>query len=362
MKTPADFIRPSSLAAIAACPGRPTMEAAIVNAFGEPESSPEASTGTIAHAEVAARIERWKAGEGWEAILGEVDGVDKWTSWCIRGCLEFARDLISKHEIAPDNVLVEHPLDMAGVGMDKPGTADLVLVVPFQRVIVCDWKFSYLDQGDAADHDQLQAYGVAGAASFSTSEVLVYLFCPRAPKAKRASAARFDAHALKANAAWTRAVVAIASKPSPALSPSYNACLHCRALTRCAAAKEYIVQAHDALAMIGQPTDSNGWGDLASAAKIAEKFGDEAKDQVKDHLLKGGQATGWGLGSSRNIRSCTNTPEAMKRLEAQGMGALALQSITLKLGELPDEVVALIEDLVQEKPSSPSLKQIKSKA
>lgn len=361
MKTAADFIRPSSLAAIAACPGRPTMEAAVVNAFGEPESSPVASMGSLAHEDVARRILAWKAGTPWEDVLREDPAFDKWTSWCIKLCLEFARDLISKHEIEPDNVLVEHPLDMAGVGMDRPGTADLVLVVPFQRVIVCDWKFTFLDQGDASDHDQLQAYGVAGAASFSTSEVLVYLFCPRAPKDKRASAAKFDARSLKANAAWTRAVVAIASKPSPELVPSYNACLHCRALTRCAAAKEYIVQAHDALAMIGQPTDSNGWGDLASAAKIAEKFGDDAKDQVKDHLLKGGNATGWGLGSSRNIRSCTDTPEAMKRLEARGLGALALQSITLKIADLPDEALTIIADLVQEKPSCPSLKQVKTK-
>lgn len=368
MKTAADFIRPSSLHAIAACPGRPTMEAAVVNAYGEPESSAEASMGHKAHAYTAEGILNWREGQEWGDAIAKTcneaaaAGLDHWTVWCIQACCEFARDLITTYGIERENVLVEHPLDMLDLGMDRPGTADLVLVVPFQRVIVCDWKYTYLDQGDASDHDQLQAYGNAGAATFNTKEVLVYLFQPRAEKPKRATGAKFDAEALAASAAWTRAVVARAKSTNPELAPSYDACLYCRALTRCAAAKEFIVNAQEALALIGQPSNPDAWGELAAAAKLAEKFGDDGKEQVKDHLLHGGAATGWGLGSGRAIRSCTHPADALRRLEEAGMGNLAREAMSLSVAKLPAEAVQVIADLVQEKPSAPSLKAIKGKA
>lgn len=368
MKTLNEFIRPSSLHAIAACPGRPTMEAAFVNAYGEPESSPEASMGHKSHAYTAEGILNWREGQEWgEAIAKTCNeateaGMDHWTVWCIQSCMEFARDLIAKHGIERDDVLVEHSLEMLDQGMEKPGTADLVLVIPFKLVIVIDWKYTFLDQGDASDHDQLQAYGNAAAATFKTSDVLVYLYQPRAEKGKRASAAKFDAATLNANAAWTRAVVARAKSNNPELVPSYDACLYCRALTRCAAAKEFTVHAQEALAFIGSPTDPNAWGELAAAAKLSEKFADDSKELVKTHLIKGGEATGWGLGSGRCIRSCTDPKEALKRLTTAGMGDLAIEAINLSPAKLPSEALQVISDLVVEKPSAPSLKAIKSKA
>jgi len=368
MKTAADLIRPSSLAAIAACAGRPAMEAAVVNTFGEPEDSAEASMGHKAHAWAAEGILHWREGQEWgDAIATACNeaaaaGLDKWTTWCIQVCLEFARDLITQHGIEREQVLVEHSLDMLGQGMERPGTADLVLVIPFKRVVVVDWKFTFLDQGDADEHDQLQAYGNAAAATFKTAEVLVYLFQPRAEKSKRATAARFDAAALAANAAWTRAVVARAKNPAAELTPGYHQCLYCRALTRCAAAKEWIMNVLESVAALGAPMDPDAWGELAAAAKIAEKMGKDAKEQVKEHLMKGGAATGWGLGSGRAIRSCTSPAEALRRLDAAGMGDLARESLGLSVASLPTEAVQIIADLVQEKPSAPSLKAIKSKA
>lgn len=367
MKTAADFIRPSSLAAIAACAGRPAMEAAVVNAYGEPESSVEASMGHKAHAWAAEGILHWREGQEWGDAIAKVcneataAGLDKWTVWCVQVCLEFARDLIAQHGIEREDVLVEHPLDMLTQGMERPGTADLVLVIPFKRVVVVDWKFTFLDQGDADEHDQLQAYGNAAAATFKTAEVLVYLFQPRAEKPKRATGAKFDAEALAANATWTRAVVARAKSPNPELAPSYDACLYCRALTRCAAAKEWIMNVLEAVAALGAPMDPDAWGELAAAAKIAEKMGDDAKEQVKEHLLKGGTATGWGLGSGRAIRSCASPAEALRRLDAAGLGDLAREALGMSVAKLPAEAVAIIADLVQEKPSAPSLKAIKSK-
>ena len=122
------------------------------------------------------------------------------------------------------------------------------------------------------------------------------------------------------------------------------------------------MNAQEALAMIGSPLDAGAWGELAAVAKIGEKFGSDAKDLVKDHIMKGGKATGWGLGSGRAIRTCTNTKEALRRLDLAGMRDLAVEAVKLSIASLPSEAVEVIVDLVHEHPSAPSLKAVKSKA
>lgn len=337
------------------------MEAAVVNAFGEQEDGEDAKMGHKMHALVASAIENWKAGTQ-NNVISEIadNSLDEYSKHCIKMCIDFANELIAKNEIGPQFVLPEYQLDMSILGMENPGTADLVLVVPFVRVIIVDWKFGYNDQGDASDHDQLQAYAIAAAETFQCDQVIVNLFCPRAEKAKRATAAIFDAESLKKNAEWTHSVVARAKSENPELAPSYGACLYCRALTRCAAAKDFIMQTQQALQFIGDPASPESWGDLASAAKIAEKFGADAKDQCKAHMLKGGSATGWKLGSGRKITTCTNPQEALRKLDAAGMGAVAREAISISIAKLPSEAEEVIKDLIIETASAPSLKAVKS--
>lgn len=368
------FIRPSSLAAIAACPGRPLMEAAAEQVLGKQEDSPEASMGHRAHAFVADAIKSWtvaqESGEPdaqWGDCIAHAcnraaaDGLDAWTVRSIQFCLEAARDLIAKHEIEPENVLVEHWLDMAGMGM-KGGTADMVLVVPFKLVLVADWKFTFMDQGDATEHDQLQAYAAAAALTFQTPEVIVALVAPRAERANRITLAKFDADTLRDNAAWTRAVVARAQAADPELCPSYGACLYCRALTTCPAAKDYIVNASEALAVLGKPSTPDDLGALADAAKLAEKFAENGKDIVKAELIAGKPATGWKLGAPRATRAVVDVPAALGELEAAGITPAQLAdagALTIKVGELPDAAASVIAGRITEKLSSPSLTQDK---
>lgn len=368
------YIRPSSLAAIAACPGRPTMEAAATAILGEQEDSPEASMGHRAHAFVAEGIQLWKEGQGdsdlaapeaieWGDVIAHAcnhaaaDGLDAWTVRSIQFCLETARDLIAKHGIEADNVLVEHRLDMTSLGM-KGGTADLVLVVPFNLVIVVDWKFTFMDQGDATEHDQLQAYAIAAAETFQAPEVIVALVAPRADRANRVTQARFDADALRDNTAWTRAVVARAQAADPELCPSYGACLHCRCQTLCPAAQEYIVNASDALATLGKPSTPDTLGALADAAKLAERFAENGKELVKAHLLAGNHVPGWKLGTPRAIRSVVDVPAALAELEAAGVTAVQLagyDAISIKVNKLPDEIESAIAGRITESLSSPPL-------
>jgi hypothetical protein len=361
------FIRPSNLAAIAACPGRPLMEAAAVEALGEQPESPEASMGHRAHEYVARGIGYWLHVLQWGDAIAKAcneaadDGLDAWTVRAIQFCLETARDLITKYDVDPENVLVEHRLDMTAQGMDG-GTADLVLVVPFKLVVVADWKFTFMDQGDASEHDQLQSYAEAAAVTFKTPRAIVALVAPRADRANRITQASFDADTLRANAAWTRAVVARATSANPQLAASFGACVYCRALPLCPKSRKYIMDAQEALAAIGKPTTADDLGALADAAKLAEKFAEVGKEMVKGEMIAGKPATGWKLGAPRATRAVVDVPSALTELEAAGITPADLAEagcLTIKVGELPDAAEAVIAGRITEKLSQPSLTQDK---
>jgi hypothetical protein len=378
-----DFIRPSSLAAIALCPGRPTLEAAVEDAFAEAMESiqaevevpeaPEAALGTKVHAYVADGIRGWvlcqetgERGALWgDAIAlacneAQAAGLDSWSVRCVQLCMEFARDLITKYEIHPDNVLVEHALDMGDLfGFAKAGTADLVLVVPHKTVIVVDWKAGFIDQGDADDHDQLQAYAIAAAATFKAVEVLVYLYQPRAERHRRASGATFSAQALAKNRAWTEAVVRRARADDPELRPCFDACKHCKALTRCAAAKEWIMNAREAAALIGKPTDPDTWGDLCAVAKTAEKFAEDGIKEAKAWAKAGGEITGWGLQDSGS-QTKIDAQKAIKLAREAGTFDQLLEFAAFGAGAA--KVVPGIEEAVSFPPKQPSLKPMKATA
>jgi len=367
VKTLNDFIRPSSLAAIAQCPGRPTLEAAVVNLEGDQPDSPEASMGHQGHEIIGRSIESWRlsqetgeVGASWDDTIrmaveeATAAGMTSWDAWCVRFCLEFARDAIQKYDIKSDNVLVEHRMGMADLGM-AGGTADLILVDPFKRVIVTDWKLGYVDTQSADENDQLQAYGVSAASEFKTKEVLVYVVTPRAEKDYRITAGKFDAKALEESACWTRAVVARAQSPNPPLAPDYSACVYCRALRQCPAVKEHLVNTQEAIAVLGAPITPEAWGEAIGGAKLAEKWGEQWREAGKEHLMSGGQAIGFKLGAGRTVESVANVPEAITKLRDAGMEAEALEAASISAGKLPPAARAVIESHITTKISAPSL-------
>lgn len=369
-----EFIRPSSLHAISLCNGRPKMEAAFTERFGKEKESPEASAGTLLHTLVETCIRRWivcqesgeRGAEWFDAIAITLEDAEtnhpdltSYDLWCVKFACEYARDLIQQHGIEPDNVLVEQKLGMAAQNIGRGGTADLVLVVPFKFIVVVDWKFGHLEQDSAEDNDQLAAYAAAAAETFKTRHVEVHIVQPRAEKHARATAATFNAEALDAQNAWTRAVVALASKPNPELAPSYDACKYCRAFTRCAAAKELIVKTNEALEFLGQPQDADQWGELAGVAKLAEKFGERGVDEVKAHLNSGGSATGWKMAPSGTMRTCLNPRGVFNRLMEKGYDQQVLSAIKIDLGKLPPDAQDLVGEFIEVKEKAKCLKPAK---
>lgn len=366
VKTLEDYIRPSALTMISLCAAAPAMSAEVVNRFGEPEEAPaEANTGHVVHLHVAIAIELWKHGAKWGDAIAEAcnraqqAGLDSWSVRCVQLCAEFGRDLIAKHEVEVENVLVEHRLDMVGAGFRRGGTADLVLVLPFKRIVVVDWKAGFLDQGDADVHDQLAAYGAAAAVSFAAEQVIVYLYQPRAERDRRASAGDFDAKKLRATAAWSVAVTERARATDPELSPSYDACKHCRALHRCPAAKEWTMRVLEAFNVIGSAADPDGWGEAIGAAKIAEKAGGAALDTAKAHLQKGGEATGWCLQPGR-LMTKIEPKQAIELARKNGNLDALLEFASFKAEAA--KVVPGIEEAARAIPTSPSIKPAKGAA
>lgn len=359
------YIRPSSLGAVALCEGRPLMEAHVVAIDGEPPASEVADLGTDLHARAQHATEGWKTGEewaqsiAWECSNAEDEGVDSWSVYCLRFALETVRDLIALHGIQPDNVLTEQHLNMASLGFAKGGTADVVLVIPGDLVVVVDHKFGFVDQGDAPDHDQLAIYAAAAAETYTASRVVVALIQPRAEKPNRITQAKFDADGLRRNRAWTASVINLARRPNPPLTAGYEQCKFCRALPRCPEARKKIMDAKEALELIGTPLDADGFGELADSAKLADKFGEVGKDLAKNRLSAGEKVTGWRLGTPRAIRTVVDVPRALKRLESAGYGPEIGEALSMSVSKLTPTAAAVIDDQVAEKLSSPPLTQIK---
>lgn len=253
--------RPSNIGRISLCSGQPIMAAAVIAEDGQPKSAPEADLGNEVHKGVQDGVGyaealtdwNWTAAANMVCDKAAARGMDSWSVYCIRSTLEFYESLVRKYQIDHDNILVEHQLDMASTGFNRKGTADLVLIVPFKHVIICDLKAGFVDQGEAADHDQLSVYAAAAAETFKVKKVTVWIWQPRESPANRASAAEFDADTLRATTAWSRDVLERSRNPKASLTAGFTQCATCAALRRCPAARKYIMDAQEALAAIGDP-------------------------------------------------------------------------------------------------------------
>ena len=365
-----EFIRPSSLRAISLCAARPSMEAADWLERGEQEDSADAAMGTDLHDRAQRVVEHWKRGMGWDEaheLVAEEPGAEKLSSfddWCLRFAVSKVSDLIDQYGVWRENVLTEQDLPMQAMAMNRSGSADIVLVVPNELVIVADYKFGYVDQGDPDTHDQTAAYAAAAAEMFKVNRVLVHLIQPRADKEHRFPAgAMYDAAALLAAAEWTRAVVAAAKVSNPQLTAGYEQCLHCRAIT-CKAKRNWIMDLFEALEFIGFPTDADEAGELVGAYKVAEKTADDIKAEAKKRMLNGQEITGFKLGAAGETRSIDDQHAALEKLLFSGVDPLELAkdgSLKLTLGKLSPASQEVIADQVKEFPKSPSLLATKRK-
>ncbi len=341
----ANFIRPSGLKKLDLCPASAQMEAAVVEQHGEPPDGGAAALGTLAHAELAYQI---NAKYGKLAPGDCPRALDTWTRSVVDYAFNFANALIEKHQIEPENVLVEHHLDGDGFGLPNGGTADLILVVPFKRVIVVDFKAGFLAQDDADEHDQLACYSILAARTFKTQEILVYIVQPRADV--EVTGATFDANALRITETWVRDVTRRARDPDAALNPGFEQCKFCKALPHCPAAKDYVMRLKDVLSSPIGPISDDDFGRLADAAKLAEKFADAGLTLVRTRITSGGKASGWEIGPAgtkkviEDAEACFNVCSTSSEHTAQFWKAVKVSRTELdrQFGSQRDRYRALL--------------------
>lgn len=367
MNIPTDFrrwIRPSFLPVLAMCPASARMSEEVVNRFGEPPAEEVAELGSDMHAAVMLSLDPLTADSeaqpNTEATLAKFPLLSEWDKACVGRCVEFAAALVRKtRNDYPDQplvVLLEHHMDGSVLGIERGGTADMVIVVPFKLARVVDWKCGFLDQGDAAEHEALSTYAVMAAATFKAVGIEVFLFQPRAEFKLRASGARFAAAELKAQETWTRVVVQAAIEENPEAVAGLH-CTKCRALPRCPVAQEMIVRFKEAMEFIGDPSDAEAWADQVDASKVAEKYAEETYALAKARLGKGLPISRWFLQSSGDTRKI-DAKLAMQLAKDAGVFDHLLQHVMVKASAA--DAVPAIAEAVTVTPKAPSLKPMRA--
>lgn len=290
-----DYLRPSSLPALAECPGRAAMEALAVERCPALLRivSPQAEQGTLGHAVVAQALSLiYQGPDGWSdpaevltKLAGTLAALDSWTADAARRCVTYAVALVDQEAGDGHNVTVETEMHLPGkaISIGRGGSADVVILSKSRdtghvlRVVIQDHKLGFLDQGEAAHHLQLWAYAVMAWDKYRpTLGVEIHLAQGRR---RDFSAASFDQHAVDLAARQIREIVRQAKAPSPALVPTITACRYCKALPLCRAAREAIKMQASEASMFG--IDTNDRVALANDEALARRFADEARALMK---------------------------------------------------------------------------------
>lgn len=285
------FIRPSSMPAIEACPGRPEMEAracAVVPGL-ESLTSHAAEQGTLGHAVIADLLRDAFAGDWSQAgvVLAAMEsrtaGLEPWCRDAVHNCIRYACDLLRLLvQTFRVELLIEEHLDGTGVGIIRGGTADLILLCydrdgVLVRVVVVDWKCGFLYQGEAADHLQLATYAAMAWHRWRPSQgVEAHLAMGRR---REFSSTFYDHEAVALVVHRVRAAVTAASHRHPPLRVSPKACQFCKALALCRAAREHVMHAAEEHALFG--ADQSERVRLADDAAVAKRFAQAAEELAK---------------------------------------------------------------------------------
>lgn len=276
-------LRPSSLEAIEACPGRALMEDRATRLVPglEDLTSEAARQGTLGHEVLAAICKEAFIGDwsGAEAVIAGIEPrMVHLAHWCrdaVRACLTYLLGVLRR--LTADHgrvqVLAETWLDGTHLGIPRGGTADLILLITDRdgrliEVHIIDWKTGFLSQGEAADHVQLGTYASMAAARWPRAQrFVVHLAMGRR---REFSSALYQSAELAAISHRIRAAVAAATSPTPTLRPSLTGCRYCRALPLCQAARDHVMHAAQEHALLG--ADPANRIRLAEDAAIAKRF------------------------------------------------------------------------------------------
>lgn len=363
-----NFIRPSAIAQLSICNGAATMQAAVKLASGRLDDDDDdhaAAIGRDLHHRAANALQMWQDGAEIEDAISfaktkaKAGGVDSWSVFCLNFALVTASSIIDRYQIKRENCYIEKKLDMTSLGLLNGGTADLVFVADGNQVIIVDYKFGWIDQGEAIDHEQIACYAAAAARAYDCKKAIAYIIQPRAESDHRVPApALFEKEDITATEIWTKSIATKARRESAELTPNYWACINCKAIGKCRAAKEWIMNAKQALDWIGWPTTPEDAAEALGAAKTAEKMAKAVITEAKEKMAQGANIPGWSLRPGRTTQTIEDQGNAIFALDDSGLDLVELAhsgAVFVKPSKLDEKGKEVVKDYIIKKTSEPIL-------
>jgi len=213
------LLGPSTLQRRFLCPGSYELEK-----LCDPESSDSADRGSALHKEVASALR--------DGIHHEKDGKNLISNPLVSRCINIAHISLMSMDVPDEFIEIHMNLKKVHPLIEK-GTIDFLLVEPFNKALITDWKFTVFEPTPAKDNLQLASYAVGVAKEYGLSEVQVMLYLPELDKYSEYT---YDLNGLvRANNRIQEIVEGCQSVWAP-LNPSQNACRFCRAWSSCPAA------------------------------------------------------------------------------------------------------------------------------
>lgn len=364
----------------ALCPGARRLCAYVVERWGNRSGSDAADTGTRCHDVMRATVQHMTrqspASGPWCPMLIATQFAEKYVDrmhatlagydrWSIAQAIIAVYDLIDIYHAQPCLVFTEiHLSGQHEIGLDpQHGQADLVILDPFRRLVIVDYKFGWLYQDEAEDNDQMACYAVLGRKTYTVDEAHVAVIQPR-QRDCRVSRARFDRTSLENTARWIADVSRRCKDPRAQLCASYMACIYCEAAPWCAACGEWMIEAQDMIYQLETADEPDLVAGVIERAKIAAKIGKDGTEIARELIAHGCEVPGWGLGKPSVTREITDFSAARGIAEDNGLASTFAGACTVSAAKLrevlgPDAFTALFGKVTKENTNKPSVVRCK---
>lgn len=273
-------------------------------------------------------------------------------------------------------VLVEHKVDLSGLGIKQGGTIDYALVWPGVLAIFLDWKFGVLWTDNPKWNRQIQAYAWGLANDFGCEEVWGGICQPELQPDLRLRLDRFTAEDLARRGTEIKRIVSWTKVADAPRRPG-ECCTFCGAKDACAARQAYGAQ----LSLITQPSqvffsaspeDRKAlWEKIGIAIKTLEK----AKEQITQLMIADPKITmpGYEIGEGRGKREWKDPDQAKASLIAvalaKGLDPDCVEPRRLLSPNQADEtfgkaklVRETLEKIVKKIPGEPAIVPVKGVA
>jgi hypothetical protein len=154
------------------CPGSVALAATLER----PNATKYAAEGTVAHALVEKGILAAKAAKDWDAAYKvlddelersynqdgfEIEVTENMTA-AVAQMFDFLRELQAEHKFLYSDILVEVEVSLPHIDAEAFGTCDAMILLPWNRLIVIDYKHGQGVMVEVDDNEQCLYYGLGG--------------------------------------------------------------------------------------------------------------------------------------------------------------------------------------------------------